>query len=77
MAEPRGFTARIEQCYLTNIYALCKIDLRNGAIRKKYDSLKYCLKNLEKVLYELSLGQDVGLRMNAEKEEKQAAATDE
>mmetsp|Transcript_4203 Transcript_4203/g.12015 ORF Transcript_4203/g.12015 Transcript_4203/m.12015 type:complete len:623 (-) Transcript_4203:26-1894(-) len=25
MAEPRGFTARIEQCYLTNIYALCKI----------------------------------------------------
>ena len=25
------------------------------------------MKNLEKVLYELSLGQDVGLNMNAEK----------
>ncbi len=57
---------------------MMELDLRNGVIRKKYDSLKYCLKNLEKVLYELSLGQDVGLlRMNAEKEEKQAAATDE
>lgn len=57
---------------------MMELDLRNGVIRKKYDSLKYCLKNLEKVLYELSLGQDVGLiMMNAEKEEKQAAATDE
>ena len=57
---------------------MMELDLRNGVIRKKYDSLKYCLKNLEKVLYELSLGQDVGLsRMNDEKEEKQAAATDE
>ena len=56
---------------------MMELDLRNGVIRKKYDSLKYCLKNLEKVLYELSLGQDVGLRMNAETEEKQAAATDE
>ena len=54
---------------------MMELDLRNAAIRKKYDSLKYCLKNLEKVLYELSLGQDIDLRMNAEKE--QAAANEE
>lgn len=30
-------------------------DLRNGAIRKKFDSVKYTLKKLETLLYELSL----------------------
>jgi predicted translin family RNA/ssDNA-binding protein len=33
-----------------------QLDLGNGSIRKKYDVLKYTLKNLEKTLYELSLG---------------------
>ena len=33
-----------------------QLDLGNGSIRKKYDALKYTLKNLEKTLYELSLG---------------------
>lgn len=56
-------------CVDAVLSVMMELDLRNGNIRKKYDSLKYCLKNLEKVLYELSLGQDVDLRMNAEKEE--------
>ena len=32
-----------------------KFDFRNGALRKKYDSLKYTLKKMENTLYELSL----------------------
>lgn len=32
-----------------------RFDLRNGALRKKYDALKYTLKKLENTLYELSL----------------------
>ena len=32
-----------------------RLDLRNGAIRKKYDALKYTMKKLENTLYELSL----------------------
>ena len=32
-----------------------QFDLRNGSIRKKFDSLKYMLKTLERTLYELSL----------------------
>jgi len=36
------------------------LDLRNGALRKKYDGLKYCLRNLENVLYELRLAEDTG-----------------
>ena len=54
-------------CVDAVLSVMMELDLRNGQVRKKYDSLKYCLKNLEKVLYELSLGQDVGLNMNAEK----------
>ncbi|EEH58942.1 uncharacterized protein MICPUCDRAFT_25708, partial [Micromonas pusilla CCMP1545] len=32
-----------------------KFDFRNGALRKKYDALKYTLKKMENTLYELSL----------------------
>jgi predicted translin family RNA/ssDNA-binding protein len=32
-----------------------RFDLRNGALRKKYDALKYTLRKLENTLYELSL----------------------
>ncbi len=64
-------------CVDAVLSVMMELDLRNGAIRKKYDSLKYCLKNLEKVLYELSLGQDIDLLMNAEKEEKEAANKEE
>ena len=34
-----------------------QFDLRNGSIRKKYDSLKYTVKKLENTLYELSLAE--------------------
>jgi len=34
---------------------LLKFNMRNGSLRQKYDSVKYNLKNIEKVLYELSL----------------------
>jgi predicted translin family RNA/ssDNA-binding protein len=34
---------------------MLRFDLRNGAIRKKYDGLKYTLKRMEQTLYELSL----------------------
>ncbi len=36
---------------------LAQFDLRNGSIRKKYDSLKYTLRKLENTLYELSLAE--------------------
>ncbi len=34
-------------CPLTNVAVCLQYDLRNGAIRKKFDSLKYTLKKLE------------------------------
>lgn len=34
-----------------------QMDLRNGAIRKKYDALKYTLRKMEQTLYELSLAE--------------------
>jgi predicted translin family RNA/ssDNA-binding protein len=35
--------------------ALSQFDLRNGDLRRKYDSVKYALQKLEQVLYDLSL----------------------
>lgn len=34
---------------------LIKFDFRNGPLRKKYDSVKYAVRRLETLLYELSL----------------------
>lgn len=34
---------------------LIMFDFRNGPLRKKYDSVKWNLKKLETILYELSL----------------------
>ncbi|CAL8467066.1 g6602 [Coccomyxa elongata] len=45
-----------------------QFDLRNGSIRKKYDSLKYTLKKLENTLYELSLA-EAGFKPQVEKDE--------
>jgi len=39
---------------------LLEFDFRNGPLRRKYDSTKYALKNLETVLYELSVAGAVG-----------------
>jgi predicted translin family RNA/ssDNA-binding protein len=36
------------------------LDLRNGQLRKKYDALKYVLRNLEGTLYELTLAERTG-----------------
>ncbi|MFA6088565.1 MAG: hypothetical protein WC755_01755 [Candidatus Woesearchaeota archaeon] len=36
---------------------LLKFNMRNGSLRQKYDSVKYNLKNIENVLYDLSLKQ--------------------
>ena len=34
---------------------MLEFDFRNGPLRRKYDGLKYCLKNLEDLSFELSL----------------------
>ena len=33
-------------------------DFRNGPLRRRYDSVKYCVRRLEDLLYELSLASD-------------------
>ena len=40
---------------LTLFFFTTKFDFRNGALRKKYDGLKYTLKKMENTLYEMSL----------------------
>ena len=45
-----------------------QFDLRNGGIRKKYDSLKYTVKKLENTLYELSLA-EAGFKPEMEADE--------
>jgi hypothetical protein len=39
-----------------------QFDLRNGSLRKKYDSLKYTLKKMETTLYEMSLTENLGFK---------------
>ena len=42
--------------------ALLTFDLRNGPLRKSYDGVKYCVRRLEELLYDLSLaGHSVGV----------------
>lgn len=50
-----------------------QFDLRNGALRKKYDALKYCVKKLENTLYELSLTEAGGFAKKTEEEPEPAA----
>ena len=38
---------------------MLEFDFRNGPLRRKYDGLKYALKNIEDITYELSLLKDV------------------
>ncbi|WIA29404.1 hypothetical protein OEZ86_011908 [Tetradesmus obliquus] len=53
-----------------------QFDLRNGALRKKFDSLKYTLKKLESMLYELSLAEATGMKSrNAEPDESEGMDT--
>jgi len=53
-----------------------QFDLRNGSIRKKYDSLKYTLKKLEQLLYELSLSETMGMKREAGADDEPQAAHD-
>jgi|APGre2960657444_1045066.scaffolds.fasta_scaffold00210_4 predicted translin family RNA/ssDNA-binding protein len=53
---------------------MLQFDLRNGSARKKFDTLKYTLKKLESLLYELQLaGPLQSTRMDAEPEPQPAA----
>ena len=38
---------------------MIEFDFRNGPLRRKYDGLKYAIKKIEEILYELSLLDDV------------------
>ena len=37
---------------------MLEFDFRNGPIRRKYDGLKYALKTIEDIVYEISLVED-------------------
>ena len=53
-----------------------QFDFRNGAIRKKFDSLKYTLKKMETTLYEQSLTENLGFVRDAgDADEPPPAAT--
>jgi hypothetical protein len=47
---------------LTRASLLLQFDFRNGALRKKFDTLKYTLKKMETTLYEQSLTENLGFR---------------
>ena len=48
---------------------LLKFDFRNGPLRRKYDGVKYALKSLETVLYELSVtGSEIDTKMKESSE---------
>ena len=57
--------------------AMLQFDLRNTPIRKKFDTLKYTLKKLESLLYELQLAAPVqSTRMDTDAEPAAAAPAD-
>lgn len=43
-----------------------QFDFRNGALRKKFDALKYTLKKMETTLYEQSLTENLGFTRTAD-----------
>ena len=49
-----------------------KFDFRNGALRKKYDGLKYTLKKMENTLYEMSLTSAAAKRSREDGDEDDA-----
>ena len=54
----QGDVASIEICMgvVTELNAkMLEFDFRNGPLRRKYDGLKYALRNIEDILFELSL----------------------
>jgi predicted translin family RNA/ssDNA-binding protein len=59
-ARDAAAVARCRDCVEVLLGRFLGLDLRNGQLRKKYDGLKYCLRNLENTLYELRLAEDTG-----------------
>ena len=51
-----------------------QFDFRNGALRKKFDALKYTLKKMETTLYEQSLTENLGFKREADAEPAEAPA---
>ena len=57
--------------------AFLRFDLRNGMLRKKFDALKYTLKKMESLLYEMQLASPVqSTRLDADPPAPEAAAVD-
>ena len=53
---------------------LLKFDFRNGPLRRKYDGVKYALKTIETVLYELSVtGSEIDIQMKDSTKDDEAS----
>ena len=50
---------------------MLEFDFRNGPIRRKYDGLKYALKTIEDVVYEISLLDDIPFSAISDSKEKE------
>ena len=55
---------------------MLEFDFRNGPVRRKYDGLKYALRNIEDVMFELSLQQQHGNTIDDISASVRSAATD-
>jgi len=53
VAQCRDLALKIQAEFL-------QLDLRNGGLRRKYDTLKYTVRNLERILYDLTLSPSPG-----------------
>lgn len=73
-----GDVASIELCLgvLTELNAkMLEFDFRNGPLRRKYDGLKYALRSLEDILFELSLQSPFAAVDEKEEEEECSSPT--
>jgi hypothetical protein len=57
--------------------SLLQFDFRNGALRKKFDTLKYTLKKMEATLYEQSLTANLGFVRDAAAEAPEAGVAED
>lgn len=64
-------------CINTPVTMFCTASVlqRNGALRKKYDSLKYTLQKMENTLYELSLTDAMGFKKSVAADEPMVGAS--
>lgn len=56
--------------------SLIQYEFRNSPLRKKFDSLKYVVKNLEKMLYELGMAKQMNDIMQTNKDREDATISD-